>query len=291
MSDAKIGFELKTIRLPLGSILPVRQVADAGKKIERFKTILASVKEIGLVEPLMVYPQKGEDGKYILVDGHLRWLALQELGETSANCIVSTDDESFTYNARISRLAPIQEHKMVMKAVQNGVKPERIAAALNLPLRRVRSLMNLLDGIHEEAVDLLKDKNIVPHTIRLLRRVTGVRQIAIAELMTSANNFTASYAEALIFATPEEQRLNPGRPKRKRGLSAEEIARMEQEMESLGQDIKTIEKTYGENTLNLTLARGYLKRLLDNAKAVRFLSVNYSDIFREFERIVSTESL
>ena len=48
---------------------------------------------------------------------------------------------------------------MIMKAVHNGVSPERIAAALNMPVRDVKASMTLLDGIHEEAADLLKDKS------------------------------------------------------------------------------------------------------------------------------------
>jgi hypothetical protein len=34
--------------------------------------------------------------------------------------------------------------------------------------------MSLLDGIHEEAVDLLKDKAVSSNAIWLLRKVTGV---------------------------------------------------------------------------------------------------------------------
>ena len=169
MTDIKIGFEMRKIRLSLAVILPVRQVKDPQKNIRRYKTIRASIKEVGLVEPLMVYPQKDGAGTYLLLDGHLRYFALKELGETEADCIIANDDESFTYNARISRLAPIQEHKMIVKAVRNGVRPERIAAALNIPVRNVRASMKLLDGIHEEAADLLKDKAICPKAIRLLK--------------------------------------------------------------------------------------------------------------------------
>ena len=132
MSDAKIGFEMRKIRLPLENILPVRQMKDPQKRVDRYKTILVSLKEVGLVEPLVVHPQKDVPGKYLLLDGHLRFFALKELGETSADCIIANDDECFTYNARISRLPPVQEHKMIMKAVRNGVRPERIAAALNI---------------------------------------------------------------------------------------------------------------------------------------------------------------
>lgn len=90
------------------------------------------------------------------MDGHLRFFALKSLDITQAECLITDDDEAFTYNARVNRLNPIAEHKMIMKAVQNGVKPEKIAAALNLPISRVKTSMTLLDGINDEAVELLK---------------------------------------------------------------------------------------------------------------------------------------
>jgi ParB/RepB/Spo0J family partition protein len=291
MSELKIGFEMKKIRLPLGDTLPVRQIGGQ-QRIDRYQTIVKSIKEVGLVEPLMVHPQKGKTGKYLLVDGHLRLNALRELGEPEADCIVANDDESYTYNARISRMAPIQEHKMILRAVQQGkVKPERIAAALNLPLSHIQNSLTLLDGINPEAVDLLKDKPIAPKAIRSLKKVSGVRQIEITELMVSVNNYTAGYAEALVFATPKDQLANPSEPKKKEGLSPEEIGRMEEEMESLERDVKAVEESYGENMLNLTCARGYIKKLLDNAKVVRFLTANHSDIFAEFEKIAAAETL
>lgn len=291
MNELKIGFEMRKVRVALEAILPVRQVKDPQKHVARFKSILASIKEVGLVEPLIVYPQKGTSTKYLLLDGHLRYFALKELGEAFADCVIANDDERFTYNARINRLAPIQEHKMIMKAVHSGVRPERIAAALNIPLRIVQSSMRLLDNIHDEAADLLKDKNISPKTIRLLKRVSSVRQIEIAELMVSANNYTGGYAEALILGTPKDQLTNPDEPKKRTGMSPEEIAKMEQEMEILEHDLKSVEESYGENMLNLTLARGYIKKLLDNAKVVRFLNANHSDLLTEFEGIAAAESL
>jgi ParB-like chromosome segregation protein Spo0J len=253
MSQAPIGFEMRKIRVRLDHILPVRQVKDPQSRVERYKTILASIKEVGLVEPLMVYPQQGQPDTYLLVDGHLRLLALKELGETAADCLVAHDDECFTYNARISRVSPIQEHRMIKKAIQNGVEPERIAAALNKPIRAVRACMKLLDGIIEEAAELLKDKAMSPKALYLLKRVTGVRQIEIAEFLVSANNFTVGYVEALIMGTPKDQLVTPEKPKKKKGLSREEIARLEQEMEMIGRDFRAVEQSYGDNVLNLTL--------------------------------------
>jgi len=291
MSDVKIGFEMRKIMVPLSDILPVRQVNDPQSNIRRYRTIRASIKEVGLIEPLVVYPQKGSPGKYLLLDGHLRHFALKDLGMAAAECIVARDDECFTYNARVNRLNPIAEHKMIMKAVQQGVKPERIAVALNLKVADVKSSMSLLDGINEAAADLLKDKAISPQAIRLLRRVTGLRQIEIAELMVSANNFTKNYAEAMVLTTPKDQQLHPEEPKRKEGLTREEIGKMEVEMEALERDLKAVERNYGENMLNLALAKGYTRKLLDNAKVVRFLNGNYRDMLSEFESLAAAQGV
>jgi len=291
MSQAQVRFEMRKIRVSLDRILPVRQIKDPQERIERYKTILESIKVVGLIEPLMIYPQQGQKGMYLLTDGHLRLIALNELGETEADCLVALDDESFTYNARINRLSPIQEHRMIKRAIHNGVKPDRIAAALNKPLQAVKACMRLLDGISEEVAELLKDKAMSHKVLCLLKQVNGVRQIEIAEFMLSANNFTVGYVEALIMGTPKDQLVKPDKPKKKKGLSLEEIARLEQEMEMIGRDFRAVEQSYGENVLNLTLIRGYAKKLLENVKVIKFLRANYPDILNQFELITTAETL
>jgi ParB/RepB/Spo0J family partition protein len=291
MNTPKISFELKKVRLSLDVILPVRKINNPQKTIGRYQTIVASIKEIGLVEPLMVFPQKKQPGNYLIVDGHLRYHALKELGITEADCIVSLDDESFTYNSRINRVSPIQEHAMIMKAIQNGVSPERIAAALNLRVDQVRDTMNLLNGIHPEAVEILKDKQIAQNAIRFFKRVTSLRQIEMAELMVSANIYTGGYAEALVMGTPKDQLLNPDKPKQVKGLSAEEVARLEQEMRAVEPNFKAVEQSYGENVLHLTFAKAYVKKLLSNVKVVRFLTSKHIEILSEFEAVAAMETL
>jgi hypothetical protein len=105
----------------------------------------------------------------------------------------------------------------------------------------------------------------------------------------SANNFCTGYVEALVLGTPKDQLLQPDKPKKKHGMSPEEIARMEQEMESLERDLKGVEETYGENVLALTVARGYIKKLLENPKVVRFLNTNNAEICTEFQTIAIAE--
>ncbi len=291
MSEPKIAFELRRIRVPICDLLPVKQYRDPENNFRRFRTIRDSIKEVGLIEPLAVYPANGAGKKYYLLDGHLRALALTQLGQTEADCIISKDDESFTYNARINRVSPIQEHRMMLKAVNNGVSAERIAAALSLTVAKVETSITLLDGVHPDVAELLKDKQIGPKALGQLRKVQPLRQIEMAELMVSANVYTSSYAEALVLGTSKDQLVNKDQPKMKEGLLPEQIAKMEEEMQSLERDLKAIEETYGENMLNLTLARGYIRKLLENAKVARFLSGHFPEILSEFEKLAAAEGI
>ena len=292
MNTPKIGFSKERIRLPLDKILPVRVIKDPEKSVSRYPSIVSSIREVGVIEPLMVYPQKkGNEGFYLLMDGHLRLHALRELRIQEVDCLVADEDESFTYNARISRLSPIQEHSMIVKAVNDGVPPERIASALHKNIKDIKGRINMLNGISPETVDMLKDKQIGQSTLQILRRVKPLRQIEIAELMVSANNYSKGYAEALLLGTPKDLLVDPAAPRIRMRVSREELARMEMEMETLERDYKVAEDKYSENMLNLTVLLGYVRKLLENAKIVRFLGTRHPEMLSEFERIAAAEGV
>ena len=50
-----------------------------------------------------------------------------------------------------------------------------------------------------------------------------MRQLEIAELMIASNNFTTSYAECLLAATPQEQLVDSKSVKEFDGLSIEDM--------------------------------------------------------------------
>lgn len=284
---AKIGFEMRTVRLLLEDILPIRQVDATHARGSRYQMILSSIKKEGLVEPLVVHRQKGKSGKYLLVNGHLRYLAMKELEMASADCLIAHDDEGFTYNARINRLTTIQEHKMITRAVKNGASLERIAAALNISQRVVVVSMNLLNGICDEAVELLKDKPISPAALRLMKKVTAERQVEMARMMNDANNHHAGYAEGLVLGTRQDQLVQADVPKKKKGMSAEAIAKMEQEMETLERGMKATTETYRENMFTLQTAHTYIKALLKNTRVAKYLKAKHAEISTEFEALVA----
>jgi ParB-like chromosome segregation protein Spo0J len=214
----RIGFELVGVVVPLSAVLPSRTVGRQVKGSPKYASVLSSIREVGVIEPPVVRPL-GRDKKgqqYLLLDGHLRVEALRDLARTEVLCLISTDDESYTYNQHINRLVPIQEHYMVMRALARGVSEERIGRALNMDVAAIRERRDLLRGIGPEAVALLKATPIARRALLYLREVTPERQVEIAEMMNLVNNYTAIYCQALVAATPKDQRVLEPKPTSKR---------------------------------------------------------------------------
>jgi hypothetical protein len=76
------------------------------------------------------------------------------------------------------------------------------------------------DDICPEAVSLLRDKRATGPALREMRKLKPRRQIEVAELMVSANNFTVGYAKCLAATTPAHQLADGEREKEVRGAVA-----------------------------------------------------------------------
>jgi len=275
--------------LPLASLLPLRKLPTGIRDTEKYKCIASSIREVGLIEPLVVYPQS--DGvHYTVLDGTVRLDILKNQGTTDVFCLISNDDEGYTYNHKVNQLSAIQEHFMIMKAIEHGVPEERIAVTLNVNVHAIRRKKNLLEGICPEAVLLLKDKKVPVAALREIKRVVPMRQIEMAELMIGANNYGVSYAKSLYVGTSPVKRL-PGETKTNTGISSADQLRMEREMTMLHRNFNAMQDTYGESVLCLQLASGYLKKLLDNGRIVRYLSQRHADILAELQKIIETPDL
>ena len=291
MTGVTLGFIPEPLSVPLSSILPSRRLPATVAETRNFRKIKSSIEEVGLVEPLSVTPADKASGHYVLLDGHLRLLAMQNLAFTEAECLIATDDETYTYNNRVNRLSTIQQHVMIRRVVDRGVSPERLAKALAIDVATVLRRLSLLDGICKEAADLLADRQFSLELSRILRKMKPMRQVECVELMIAANTVTIRYAEALLVAMPSTSLVEGKKPKRMNGISSEQAAKMEREMSNLQVQYKLVEQTYGQDVLNLVLAKGYLAKLLENKPAQQYLRKHQSDLLTEFEAIVATISL
>ncbi|PZP84682.1 MAG: chromosome partitioning protein ParB [Azospirillum brasilense] len=286
-----IGFDSDMVELWLDQVVPIKVIHAGLQESAKYKQILASIREVGIIEPPVVVPEGKSKQRYILLDGHMRIQALKDLGITTVACLVSSDDEAFTYNKHVNRISPIQEHRMIRRAIERGVSEKKLANVLNLDVARITLRKNLLEGICQEATDMLKDKMVAIDVFPILRRMKPYRQIEAVTLMIDAGTYSAAYARTLLITTPKDQLVQPEKPKNIKGLTEEQITRMEHEMANVQREYRLIEDNYGSDVLTLTLAKGYLGKLLGNARLVRFLAQQHNDLLHEFQKIADITSL
>ena len=288
-----LGFDLETWQIPLEELMPSKKVPDGVMTTRKFKQIVSSIREIGLIEPLSVIRPDPDKPGFLLLDGNLRVLALKELGQDTAPCLIARDFEPYTYNHRINRLSTVQEHYMLRLAIDKGVSKERLARAFNVNLSTINSRINLLHGICPRAVDLLQDHQFTPDVTRSLRKMKAARQIEAVELMIAGNSLTAAHADALLKATPPEQRSDvaPPKPEEPRGDPLEQIVRLEREMTQVQAKYKDAERNYGSELLNLVVGRGYLAKLIANGEVRAYIRRHIPEIFEQFEILVNAVTL
>ena len=290
-APVKVAFAPTCVRLRLSSILPLKAIRPSVKATIKYQQILASIEEVGLVEAPVVTRAPKQPGQYFLVDGHLRLVALRDLGWAEVDCLVSQDDDTYTYNKRVSRLSSVQDHKMIVRAMERGVSAERLARSLGISPETIRHRFRLLNGICEDAVGLLADAPCPGKIFDVLRQMKPLRQIEAAELMVGNKNYSVQFANAMLAATPPPMLAFESKATAGNAVTAGSIARMERELAALQMQTSTVEDSYGPDVLHLTIIKGHLGKWLANASVVRWLARHRPEYLKEFQKIGETEDI
>jgi hypothetical protein len=281
----QIAFEKAECTLPIASIYPQRDITPDYRRSAKYRQIASSIASVGIIEALVVYPRKANE--YLLLDGHSRLDILKAQGAQEARCIFSTDDEAYTYNKKVNHVQAVNQHFMILKALENGVDEKRLADALSVDVKNIRQKQNMLNGICPEAIALLRHKPVTLEAFSVLRKMKPVRQVEAAEHMIAGQSFSTLFAKALLSVTKPDFLVKPmSRPK----LTATSTATQEmlgRETEQLIQDLKAIENSYGTDVLTLTVCSGYLKRMLANSRIERHLSRNHADLLDALKSAVA----
>jgi hypothetical protein len=286
ITKVKAAFETRTVVLRLDALHSSRPLPGTATSSKKFLQILASIATVGLVEPLIVVPDSADIGCYRILDGRLRVEALKRLNIEEAMCLISTDDEAYTYNKHVNRLTPAQDARMIAKAVERGVPRDRIASVLGVDTYTIKRRAGLLQGICPEAASLLADKNCPGTTFSAIKLMKPIRQLEAAELMCGQGNFSSAFAKAILAATPENQLE---RPPSTTGKSEDDLttqlARLEKELATLQTNAALTDEQYGIDQLHLTVSATYIASLLKSDAVSEWLMEKYPEIAVQFQAI------
>ena len=203
-------------------------------------------------------------------------------------CLVSTDDEATHTTSRINRLAAVQEHRW--SCARSSVAYRRkIAEALGLESPGIHGDRRMLNGICREATEILKDTACPMAVFDILRRMSSRSGRSRPRVHGRTEQLHRDCQGALA-ATPDHLLTDP-RKKKPGDATSEQFARMDRELASLQAKVKLVEETYGVDNLHLTVAKGYIRRLLANARIVRWLSLQRPEYLSEFQSIAELENI
>ena len=84
-----LACQLELITLDVAKILPVKSISSSIRKSIKYLRIAASIQELGIIEPPVVYPDSTRSGFYMLLDGHVRLDILKHAGTQTVDCLVT----------------------------------------------------------------------------------------------------------------------------------------------------------------------------------------------------------
>jgi ParB family chromosome partitioning protein len=188
-----------TTEIPLSSIVPNPEQPRREIDEQSIEELAASIREHGLLQPIMVEPLV--DGRYRLIAGERRWRAARMAGLSTVPAVVR----------RVS-----DEERLELALVENVQREDINAVEEAIAYRTLMERFGLTQ--EEVARKVGKSRTAVANTLRLLVLDTeildGLRQGKISE----------GHARALLMA-PEETRLEMYRRAVRLGWSVRETER------------------------------------------------------------------
>ena len=273
----------KGVDISIVKLVPRSERKVAKKYRQRIE---ASLRAVGLIEPLIVYPL--DDG-YEILDGALRYRILLDHGVETVPCLIHSVRDGFTGNRMVNQLSASQEMRMLRKSLEE-LDEKTIANALGMQGIGHRLHNGLLAKLHPAAVKAFNANKINLQTAKELTNVKEDRQHEILKLMESCNDYTTTFARGLVLKTSANKRAKANGTKAPWTQADEKKSQLLKKLKEAEQQQDFYTGLYRQYTTNLLKLVIYVRTLLNNADVKAYLQTNHADLARVFEEILeSTE--
>jgi len=270
----QLSFSRVTVTHPLDELRLSRPLPPGATRTERFRRLLRSMERLGQVVPLVVLPPVGvplPSSDVLIVDGELRFTALQRLGICTACCIQPIPRSSTPRSERLNMPSVAQEFQIVRRAVDAGVCTADLARMFGVPTFAIELRLGMLSGICPDALLLLGDTPASEGAYTALRRLRPKRQVEAAQAMLDLDDFSARIALALVRSTPGDQFIR----KPKFIWTDEEKAaasQLREEFAATAAETRRLLAHHAQATLELAVLAAHVRALLTNPVLVRWLA-------------------
>lgn len=200
--DASSAQKGEVIRVAVKSIVPNPLQPRQEFQEDELRELMESIRENGLLQPLVVRPSPTAPGRYELVAGERRFRSLQALGWEDAPVMVrEVDDETLLVLALVENL-----QREALNPMEEAEGYQALAERFELTQEEIARAVG-------------KDRSTVANTLRLLKLPHSLRK------MVASGELSSGHARALLSLDDPVRMGDLGRQAVREGWSVREMER------------------------------------------------------------------
>lgn len=208
------------MHVPLDKVFPNPDQPRRSFDPDALEDLARSIREKGIIQPLIVRPRPGHDGEYQIVAGERRWRAAQMAQLHDLPVLVRNLDDTevlelaIIENIQRADLNPIEEAAGYRQLMDRfGHTQERLAAALGKSRSHIANLLRLLT-LPDEVIDHLRQGRLTAGHARAL--VTHEDAVGLAQRVIK-DGLSVRDTEKLV-KKPVKNIFSDGQPKPRHAL-------------------------------------------------------------------------
>ncbi len=151
---------------------------------ENLEELTNSIKERGVIQPIVVRPDKASSGKYEIIAGERRWLASQNAGLHEVPVVILDVDDikslefAIVENVQRQDLNPIEEAKGYQRLVDDfNYNQDKLSKFIGKSRSYIANSLRLL-GLPTEVLTLVESGNLTAGHARTLIGLNNASEIA-----------------------------------------------------------------------------------------------------------------
>ena len=172
IGETKKDFD--TSKLSISEISPNKYQPRKSFDDESLEELTNSIKERGIIQPIIVRLSKDSKSKYEIIAGERRWLAAQKAGLHKVPVVITEADDlkslefAIVENVQRHDLNPIEEAQGYQRLIKDfSYDQEKVAKFIGKSRSHITNCLRLL-SLPEDILDLIKHKKLSSGHARVL---------------------------------------------------------------------------------------------------------------------------
>ena len=168
---------------------------------DNLKDLTNSIKELGIIQPIIVRKSVDQDSKYEIIAGERRWLAAQKAGLHEVPVIINDVDDlkslefAIVENVQRHDLNAIEEARGYQRLIKEfAYDQEKVAKFIGKSRSHIANFLRLL-GLPSEVIKLIESKKLSPGHAKIL---VGLGNAEFLAQKIIEKNLSVRQAENLV---------------------------------------------------------------------------------------------